>query len=126
MVRTRAETTCWVRSVELTSGCVDAARPRDRQEQPAAQSRLGTRADSVTSKLDLPVQFWLCTLETDHLLPKGKRHMELQLAGKRALVTGSTGGLGEEIAKVLAAEGAAVIVHGRDRARAESVAKTIR
>lgn len=52
--------------------------------------------------------------------------MELQLAGKRALVTGSTGGLGEEIAKVLAAEGAAVIVHGRDRARAESVAKTIR
>ncbi|WP_081440944.1 SDR family NAD(P)-dependent oxidoreductase [Ancylobacter novellus] len=40
--------------------------------------------------------------------------MDLQLHGKRALVTGSTGGLGEAIAKMLAAEGAAVIVHGRD------------
>jgi NAD(P)-dependent dehydrogenase (short-subunit alcohol dehydrogenase family) len=52
--------------------------------------------------------------------------MDLQLSGKRALVTGSTSGLGEEIAKVLAAEGAAVVVHGRDEARAEAVAKCIR
>ncbi|WUH92075.1 SDR family NAD(P)-dependent oxidoreductase [Streptomyces sp. NBC_00433] len=52
--------------------------------------------------------------------------MNLELEGKRAIVTGSTSGLGEEIARQLAAEGAAVVVHGRDSARAEAVAKTIR
>jgi len=52
--------------------------------------------------------------------------MDLQLGGKRALVTGSSSGLGEEIARVLAAEGAAVVVHGRDEARTEAVAKSIR
>ncbi|WP_061296579.1 SDR family NAD(P)-dependent oxidoreductase [Herbidospora cretacea] len=51
--------------------------------------------------------------------------MDLQLMGKRALVTGSTSGLGEEIARTLAAEGVAVVVHGRDRARADAVAKEI-
>jgi NAD(P)-dependent dehydrogenase (short-subunit alcohol dehydrogenase family) len=51
--------------------------------------------------------------------------MDLQLGGKRALVTGSSSGLGEEIAKVLAAEGAAVVVHGRDEARTAAVAKSI-
>jgi 3-oxoacyl-[acyl-carrier protein] reductase len=39
--------------------------------------------------------------------------MELQLEGKRALVTGSTSGIGETIAKTLAAEGVAVVIHGR-------------
>jgi NAD(P)-dependent dehydrogenase (short-subunit alcohol dehydrogenase family) len=52
--------------------------------------------------------------------------MDLHLGGKRALVTGSSSGLGEEIARVLAAEGAAVIVHGRDEARTAAVAKSIR
>lgn len=51
--------------------------------------------------------------------------MDLQLTGKRALVTGSSSGIGAEIARMLAAEGCAVIVHGRDRARAESVAAGI-
>ncbi|WP_066360446.1 SDR family NAD(P)-dependent oxidoreductase [Herbidospora mongoliensis] len=51
--------------------------------------------------------------------------MDLQLTGKRALVTGSTSGLGEEIARTLAKEGATVIVHGRDEARANAVAKEI-
>lgn len=44
--------------------------------------------------------------------------MDLQLVGKRALVTGSSGGIGKAIAEVLAAEGADVIVHGRDVERA--------
>lgn len=44
--------------------------------------------------------------------------MDLQLDGKKALVTGSSKGIGEAIAKKLAAEKAIVIVHGRDRALA--------
>ncbi len=53
-------------------------------------------------------------------------NMELNLTGKRALVTGSSAGLGEATAKLLAAEGATVIVHGRDEARTNRVADTIR
>ncbi|GLY70215.1 SDR family NAD(P)-dependent oxidoreductase [Amycolatopsis taiwanensis] len=52
--------------------------------------------------------------------------MDLQLNGKRALVTGSSAGLGEATAALLAAEGAAVVVHGRDEARAAKVADAIR
>nr|WP_042193781.1 SDR family NAD(P)-dependent oxidoreductase [Kibdelosporangium sp. MJ126-NF4]CEL20910.1 3-oxoacyl-[acyl-carrier protein] reductase [Kibdelosporangium sp. MJ126-NF4]CTQ98285.1 3-oxoacyl-[acyl-carrier protein] reductase (EC 1.1.1.100) [Kibdelosporangium sp. MJ126-NF4] len=51
--------------------------------------------------------------------------MDLQLRGRRALVTGSSNGLGEAIAKRLATEGAAVVVHGRDRDRTVAVAKAI-
>ncbi|WBQ06138.1 SDR family NAD(P)-dependent oxidoreductase [Kribbella sp. CA-293567] len=51
--------------------------------------------------------------------------MELQLAGKRALVTGSSAGLGESVAKLLAAEGVSVVVHGRDAAKTEQVVKAI-
>ena len=42
--------------------------------------------------------------------------MDLQLSGKRALVTGSTSGIGFAIAQSLAAEGAEVIINGRGRA----------
>ncbi|WP_313000715.1 SDR family NAD(P)-dependent oxidoreductase [Chryseobacterium gleum] len=51
--------------------------------------------------------------------------MDLQLKGKRALVTGSSSGLGEAIAKMLADEGASVIIHGRDKERAEKVMYSI-
>ncbi|CAB3764302.1 SDR family NAD(P)-dependent oxidoreductase [Paraburkholderia humisilvae] len=51
--------------------------------------------------------------------------MDLKLKGKRALVTGSTAGLGEAIACLLASEGATVIVHGRDQGRATAVAEAI-
>jgi 2-amino-4-hydroxy-6-hydroxymethyldihydropteridine diphosphokinase len=44
-----------------------------------------------------------------------------ELAGMRALVTGSTSGIGRAIALELAAGGADVIVHGRSHAAAEAV-----
>lgn len=45
--------------------------------------------------------------------------------GSTALVTGSTDGLGREVAKRLGALGAAVIVHGRNRERGEAVVREI-
>ena len=52
--------------------------------------------------------------------------MDLRLAGKRVLVTGSSSGIGEAIVKRLAAEGAAVVVHGRNDSRINAVAEAIR
>ena len=51
--------------------------------------------------------------------------MDLKLAGKRAFVTGSSSGIGEAVARILAEEGASVVVHGRNRERAEKVAAEI-
>lgn len=52
--------------------------------------------------------------------------MDLQLHDKRALVTGSSSGIGAGIARILASEGAHVVIHGRDSERAELVAADIR
>jgi glutamyl-tRNA reductase len=51
--------------------------------------------------------------------------MDMQLKGKRALVTGSSSGIRAEIAGMLAAEGVKVVVHGRDQARTQAVATEI-
>ncbi len=51
--------------------------------------------------------------------------MDLQLKGKRALVTGSSSGIGEAIAKGLAKEGVAVVVQGRNEKEANRVAEEI-
>jgi 3-oxoacyl-[acyl-carrier protein] reductase len=51
--------------------------------------------------------------------------MDLELKGHRALVTGSSSGIGSGIAQMLVEEGCKVVVHGRDRARTEEVAKRI-
>jgi NAD(P)-dependent dehydrogenase (short-subunit alcohol dehydrogenase family) len=48
--------------------------------------------------------------------------MDLQLAGKRALVTGSSSGIGVGIARLLAQDGASVVVHGRNEERLVKVA----
>jgi NAD(P)-dependent dehydrogenase (short-subunit alcohol dehydrogenase family) len=52
--------------------------------------------------------------------------MDLQLRGKRALVTGSTGGIGLAIAKTLVREGATVVVNGRGVNRVERAVAALR
>jgi NAD(P)-dependent dehydrogenase (short-subunit alcohol dehydrogenase family) len=47
--------------------------------------------------------------------------MNESLSGKTVLITGSTDGLGKLVAQHLAAEGAIVLLHGRDEAKGKSV-----
>jgi NAD(P)-dependent dehydrogenase (short-subunit alcohol dehydrogenase family) len=49
-----------------------------------------------------------------------------RLAGDVAIVTGSTAGLGKEIARLFVAEGATVVVTGRNRERGEAIAGALR
>lgn len=51
--------------------------------------------------------------------------MDLQFGGRRALVTGSSSGIGKAIAQMLASEGCKVVIHGRNRERSEEVAAAI-
>jgi len=52
--------------------------------------------------------------------------MNLQLDGKKALVTGSTAGIGFAIARALAREGASVVITGRTQQRVDDATKDIR
>ncbi|MBB4370253.1 NAD(P)-dependent dehydrogenase (short-subunit alcohol dehydrogenase family) [Bradyrhizobium sp. cir1] len=45
----------------------------------------------------------------------------MKMKGKTVLITGSTDGVGRYVARRLAEEGARVLIHGRDAARAESL-----
>ena len=51
--------------------------------------------------------------------------MDLQLSGKKALITGSTAGIGFAIAERLAQEGAAVVVNGRTQERVDEAIQNI-
>src|SRR5665213_2936466 len=51
--------------------------------------------------------------------------MDLQLKGKTALITGSTGGIGYGIAKVLLNEGAQVIINGRTQATVDKASAAL-
>jgi NAD(P)-dependent dehydrogenase (short-subunit alcohol dehydrogenase family) len=50
----------------------------------------------------------------------------MDMAGKTVLVTGSTDGVGRYVAARLASAGAKVLIHGRDEARAKTLADQIR
>jgi len=50
----------------------------------------------------------------------------MKMTGKTVLITGSTDGVGRYVAAKLAAAGANVLIHGRDKARAKTLADEIR
>jgi NAD(P)-dependent dehydrogenase (short-subunit alcohol dehydrogenase family) len=50
----------------------------------------------------------------------------MNIKGKTVLITGSTDGVGRYVAARLAADGAKVLIHGRDKARAKTLADEIR
>jgi NAD(P)-dependent dehydrogenase (short-subunit alcohol dehydrogenase family) len=49
----------------------------------------------------------------------------MEMRGKTVLITGSTDGVGRYVASRLAAEGAKVLIHGRDAGRAQALIKEI-
>jgi NAD(P)-dependent dehydrogenase (short-subunit alcohol dehydrogenase family) len=51
--------------------------------------------------------------------------MDLQLEGRKALITGSTAGIGFAIARTLAREGASVVITGRTQDRVDDAARKI-
>ncbi len=51
--------------------------------------------------------------------------MKLELDGKRALITGSNVGIGKAIAKILASEGVAVVIHGLEEDKVTRVTQEI-
>jgi NAD(P)-dependent dehydrogenase (short-subunit alcohol dehydrogenase family) len=50
----------------------------------------------------------------------------MKMDGKTVLITGSTDGVGRYVAAKLAAAGVKVLIHGRDRERAKTLAEEIR
>src|SRR5260221_5565269 len=52
--------------------------------------------------------------------------MDILLKGKRALITGSTSGIGAQCARVLAGQGVSVVINGRSADRAAAVTEEIR
>src|SRR6185312_5666409 len=63
---------------------------------------------------------------SSRLLPDGRAPMDLQLARKIALISGSTAGIGFAAAMRFAREGAAVVVNGRTQARVDDAVDRIR
>ena len=72
---------------------------------------------------------WVVVMAVGMLLVPGltqSAQAPASYAGKTVLVTGSTDGLGREIARALAADGAHVIVHGRSAERGQALVAEIK
>ena len=82
--------------------------------QPTAHARRITRTCVVAAGL-------LCVLAWSPLGSQAQAPTRPAQGQQVVLVTGSTGGLGREVALRLGAQGAHVIVHGRNRERGEEV-----
>jgi NAD(P)-dependent dehydrogenase (short-subunit alcohol dehydrogenase family) len=67
-----------------------------------------------------------CTGVVRRLPHLGEQKMKVDLSGKTALVTGSTGGIGLGIAVGLAGSGAAVIINGRGQQKVDAAVATVR
>jgi NAD(P)-dependent dehydrogenase (short-subunit alcohol dehydrogenase family) len=65
-------------------------------------------------------------LTMSFILAPYARAMDLQLDGKLALVTGSTGGIGYGIARGLLSEGATVIINGRSQESVDTAIKELK
>lgn len=76
----------------------------------------------VLISLALSVVVSVATVSTAHAETDGER---ISYAGKTVLVTGSTDGLGRALALALAADGAHVIVHGRNAERGRAVVEEV-
>jgi NAD(P)-dependent dehydrogenase (short-subunit alcohol dehydrogenase family) len=84
-----------------------------RRPRPQPRRRLVHQSTCVGSENILGIA-WLCLLGRISWVSTAEdEHMDLKLKGRRALVTGSTAGIGRAIAASLAREGARVIVTGR-------------
>src|SRR3546814_11277919 len=69
-------------------------------------------------------------MEKSHVKPDDQyareNSMIIDLTGRKAIVTGSTAGIGRATAEGLARAGAAVVVNGRTSARVEEAVRQIR
>lgn len=73
----------------------------------------------------LLLTLWALLCLTTPAMAEESAAAPLSYAGKNVLVTGSTDGLGRELALALAADGAHVIVHGRNAERGKAVVDEI-
>jgi NAD(P)-dependent dehydrogenase (short-subunit alcohol dehydrogenase family) len=96
---------------------------RNGQAPPARSPATGRVQHCCCSGCDLIITIQATYLAVDS--EQEARDMDLQLDGKRALVSGSTAGIGLAIAERLAAEGADVIIAGRSQQKLDSAASRI-
>lgn len=77
--------------------------------------------DSIAPNTDEPWTKYQCVD-----IKQGMNHEPYALRGKTILLTGATQGMGRHLALALAANGATLLLHGRDRARLAAVASEAR
>jgi 3-oxoacyl-[acyl-carrier protein] reductase len=100
------------RAPVLSSRCCDPhVEPISFKQEPTGRVAVAVFAETAAFG-----ELWRCGEVTD---------VDLKLDGKRALVTGSTAGIGAAIARSLVGEGAAVVVHGRDENRGNQMLEAL-